>query len=99
MMKLEQSGKLQSAFVLVKCSKKNHNDCRKIRDAVVEQPNGHIQEVFTTNAEIEGEVWCVAASALVPADETKKFEKNLLAVRTVGRHTVAVKNLKLVFSQ
>ena len=99
MMKLEQPGELRSAFVLVKCSKKNHNDCRKIRDAVVEQSNGHIQEVFTTNAEIEGRTWCVAASALVPADEIKKFEKSLLAVRTAGRHAATVRNLKLVFSQ
>ena len=96
MMKLEQQGELRGGFVLVKCSKKIHNDCRKIRDAVVEQSNGHVQEAFTTNAKIEGETWCVAASALVPAGDAKKFKRRLRAVHITGRHPITVKNIKLI---
>ncbi len=76
MMKLKQSNDLKSALVLVKCSKNEHNDCRTIRDAMLKK-FGHIQEAYTTNAEIDNQKWCVAASALIPSNETDQFRKQL----------------------
>ncbi len=76
MMKLEQSNDLKSAFVLVKCSKNEHNDCRAIRDAMLKKFD-YVQEAYTTDTEIDNQKWCVAASALVPSNETEKFKKEL----------------------
>ncbi len=79
MMKLKQPSDLKSAFVLVKCSKNEHNDCRDIRDAMLEK-FGQIQEAYTTDAEIDNQKWCVAASALIPSDESDQFKKELSAL-------------------
>ncbi len=81
MMKLEQSNDLKSAFVLVKCSKNEHDDCRSIRDAMLEK-FGQIQEAYTTDAEIDNQKWCVAASALIPSDESDQFKKELSTLVT-----------------
>ena len=62
-------------MVLVKCSKDEHNDCRAIRDAVLKlRP---VQEAYTTNAEVDGQKWCVAASALIDINETDQFKRDL----------------------
>lgn len=98
-MKLEQPNKLQSAFILLKCSKKIHNDCRKIRDAIIENSHGYIQEAFTTKAVIDNETWCVAASALVPTNEAKKFEKHLQSINTKGKRPIIIKNLKFIIDK
>ncbi len=76
MMNLEQSNDLKSALVLVKCSKNEHNDCRTIRDAMLKK-FGHIQEAYTTDVEIDNQKWCVAASALIPSNESDQFKKEL----------------------
>ncbi len=99
MMKLEQPNELQSGFIFVKCSKKTHDDCRKIRNAIIEKSHGYIQEAFTTNAVIDDETWCVAASALIPVSEAKKFKKHLRTIRTTGRNPITVKNLKFVLNK
>ena len=79
MMKLEQSNDLKSALVLIKCSKNKHDDCRTIRDALF-QKFTHIQEAYTTDAKIDNQKWCVAASALIPSNETEQFKKELSAL-------------------
>ena len=76
MMKLEQSNDLRGALVLIKCSKNQHNDCRAIRDALFKKFI-HIQEAYTTDVEIDNQKWCVAASALIPSNETEQFKKEL----------------------
>ena len=76
MTNLEQSNDLKSALVLVKCSKNEHNDCRTIRDAMLKK-FGHIQEAYTTHAEINNQKWCIAASALIPSNESDQFKKEL----------------------
>ena len=96
---MKQANDLQSGFILVKCSKKIHNDCRKIRDALIENSDGYVQEAYTTNAKIEDVTWCVAASALFPANKTEKFKKHLSTIRTAGKHPITVKNLKFVLNE
>ena len=98
-MKLEQPNELQSGFIFVKCSKRTHDDCRKIRDAIIEQSDGYVQEAYTTNAVIDEKTWCVAASALLPASKADKFKRHLRTIRTTGRHPITVKNLKLVLNK
>lgn len=88
-----QGNDLQNAFILAKCSKRKHNDCRKIRDALIASSSGYIQKAYTTNAEIRGETWCVAASALVPVNRAKRLERSLKEARTGGSRPVTVKNL------
>ena len=97
-MNLEKSNDLKSAFVLVKCSKKNHDDCRKIRDALVEE-SSYVQEAYTTNANVDNEQWCVAASALVPSNEAEKFANDLWKISTRGQKPITVKNVKLLINQ
>ena len=98
-MKLEKPSELQSAFVLLKCSKKTHDDCRKIRDALIDDSYGYVQEAFTTNATVDNEIWCVAASALVPTNEAKKYEKHLKDIHTKGKNSIVVKKLKFVLNK
>jgi len=95
MMQQLHKSDLRSAFVLLKCSKQSHNDCRKIRDALIDKfPN--IQEAYTTNAEVDGEQWCVAASALVDVKDEKKFEKELWKLTAEGKKPITIGNLKLI---
>lgn len=99
MIKQKRLNELERAFVLIKCSKKTHDDCRKIRDILIEGSSGYIQEAFTTNVIVDDETWCVAASALVPTNQTKKFEKHLLTIHTKGRTPIRVKNLKFMLNK
>ena len=98
-MKLEQSNKLQSAFVLEQCSKKIHDDCRNIRDALIEDSDGCIQEAFTTNAIVGDVTWCVAASALVPTNKAAQFEKQLRNAKTKDKTPITVKHLKIILDK
>lgn len=88
-----QPNDLRSALILAKCSKRKHNDCRKIRDALISSSSGYIQKAYTTNAEIRDETWCVAASALVPGNRAKVLERALRQARTGGSRPVTVKRL------
>jgi len=94
-LKQEQNNDLKSAFILLKCSKRSHNDCRKIRDAMFDELP-YVQEAYTTNAKIGGEQWCVAASALVPANKTKYLERKLRSLVAHDRKDITVDNLKLL---
>lgn len=98
-MKQKQQSELQNAFILLKCTKKTHDDCRKIRDALVENSSGYVQEAYTTNATISNTTWCVAASALVPTDESKKFEKHVRTIQTSGNAPIGVKELKVIMNR
>ncbi|MGI0075945.1 MAG: hypothetical protein ACREAU_00885 [Nitrosopumilaceae archaeon] len=86
---------LKSAFVLLKCSKREHNDCRQIRDALIDQV-GNIQEAYTTDAEINNEKWCVAASALIDTKDIEKFKEVMWNVKTSGSRPITVDNLELL---
>jgi len=90
-----QKSDLTSAFVLLKCSKRTHNDCRQIRDALIDQI-GNIQEAYTTDAEINNEKWCVAATALIDAQDANKFKKSLWKVKTGGSKPITVDNFELL---
>ncbi len=90
---------LENAFILAKCSKKRHDDCRKIRDELMDRSSGCIQEAFTTNAVVDGQRWCVAASALVRVGDAGMLERRLRRARVPGRHPVSVKNLKFILNE
>ncbi len=86
---------LKNAYVLLQCDKKIHNDCRKIRDTLLEEyPN--VQRAHTTNAKINGEQWCVAATALVNTADKEKFEKGLWKLHTDSKKPVGISNIHLV---
>jgi len=93
MMQVQKSD-LKSAFILLRCSKTNHDDCRKIRDALLDQV-GNVQEAYTTDAEIDGVKWCVAASALVDVNDTKNVDKRIWDVHAVSKKPITVNDMRL----
>ena len=94
MMQSKQFLNLRCAMVLVKCSKDEHNDCRAIRDAVLKLRPA--QEAYTTNAEVDGQRWCVAASALIDINETDQFKRDLdNLVAYEGGTSIRVDDLRL----
>ena len=89
---------LKSAYVLLKCNKKEHDDCRKIRDALLKKyPN--VRRAQTTDAKINGEQWCVAATALVNSKDAKQFEDELWSLRTSEKKPVGVANVHFIIDQ
>ena len=90
---------LKSAFILLKCNKKlDHNDCRQIRDALLEKhPN--VRRAYTTNTKILGEQWCVAATALVNTAKQKEFEKKLWKLETKSKNPIKIAKVHLVVDQ
>lgn len=90
---------LEVAFIMVKCSQKVHDDCRGIRDVLIDQSRGRVQKAYTTNAVIEGTRWCVAASALVRTDQARDFERQISQMRTRGRHPVRVTDVMFILNQ
>ena len=60
----------------MKCSQNKHDDCRKIRDALLDRhPN--VRRAQTVNVKIKGERWCVSATALVNSMDAVSFEKEM----------------------
>ena len=98
MMQLEQKNELKNAMILLKCDKTNHNDCRLIRDALLEQyPN--VRKAITTNTRIKGEKWCVAASALVNLADEEKFEKGLWNLKAGPKKNIGISNVHFIIDQ
>lgn len=94
MIQLEKN-QLKSAFILLQCDKKTHNDCRAIRNTLLENfPN--VRKANTTDANIRGERWCVAATVLVNTFEEKQFKKKLMALKTNTTRSIGVSKLHLV---
>ena len=89
---------LKSAYIFLQCDKKSHNDCRKIRDVLLEKhPN--VRRAQTTNAKIRGEQWCVAATALVNTANEDKFKKELYDLHTDSKRPVGISNVHLIVDQ
>lgn len=95
MMVPQQKSDLRTALVFLKCSKQSHNDCRKIRDALIDKFN-NVQEAYTTNSELYGEQWCVVASALVDTKNQEKFEEKLWKLKADGKRPISIENIKLL---
>lgn len=90
---------LKSAFVLLKCDKKkSHDDCRQIRDALLEKyPN--VRRAYTTDAIIKGEKWCVAATALVNVAKQEAFEDELWNLKTKSKKPIGISDVHIVIDQ
>ena len=87
---------LRNVFLLVRCSQKSHDDCRNIRDALIDGTSGYIQRAYTTDALIDDKRYCVAASALVPVEEAGKFKRDILKIQTKERRPVTVNRCHLI---
>ncbi len=89
---------LKNAYILLKCNKRKHDDCRKIRDALLEKhPN--VRRAQTTNVKIHGEQWCVAATALVNSADERKFEQGLWNLHTSAKKSIGISNVHFVIDQ
>ena len=87
---------LRSAYILLKCSKKSHDDCRDIRDTLLRMyPT--VRRAMTTNAIINSKHWCVSATALVSTKDAKQFENKLRNITCItDTKTVKVKDIHFV---
>ena len=93
-------GGLSSAFIMIKCTKDTHDDCRGIRDALVDASSGCVQEAYTTDATVDGTTWCVAASAIVPTDKAAEFKEKVNGIETNDAGVpVKVKNLMFLLDK
>ncbi len=93
-----QKNELKSAYILLKCDKKEHSDCRKIRDALLDKyPN--VRRAQTTDAKINGEQWCVAATALVNSTDADKIKEDLWKLRTNNKRFIGISNVHFVVDQ
>ena len=91
----QSENQLKTAFVLLQCDKKHHDECKQIRDALVSAfPN--IRKAHVTNAHIRGERWCVAATALVQKSDESAFEKSLWNLTTKTSRPIGVNNLHII---
>ncbi len=96
---LNRHDELQTALVLVRCSKTRHDDCREIMNAMLKR-FGQIQEAYTTNAKVDAKEWCVAASALIPSSGLARFREELGGLTTREDDTdVTVSDLKILASE
>ena len=87
---------LRSAYILLKCSKKSHDDCRDIRDILL-GTYPIIRRATTTNAVINNKQWCVSATALVSTKNAKQFENKLHNITcTTGMETVKIKDVHFI---
>ena len=71
------------ATILLRCEKKNHNDCLDLLKEVRQLNN--ITYAETTNAIVGNEEYCVIADAVVNSDEIKKFEEKLEDIIRSGK--------------
>lgn len=87
---------LRSAYILLKCSKKSHDDCRDIRDTLLRM-HPIIRRAMTTNSIINNKQWCVSATALVSTKDAKQFENKLRSITcTTGTKTVKIKDIHFI---
>ncbi len=88
---------LRNAFVLIRCTKKSHKNCKPVRNALMNNFNNVLQS-YTTNAVVEDIEYCVAGKALIKDSEINKFEKNLKSLKTDSSNPIGVAELKLLIS-
>ena len=89
---------LHNAFVLIRCTKQSHKNCKPVRNALMKNFNNILQS-YTTNSEVEGIEYCVVGKAIVKGNEIKPFQNKLkkLEAGTASR-PVGVAELKVLIS-
>lgn len=87
-------GDLRSAYILLRCTKKRHDDCRAIRDALL-RAHPNVQRAMTTNATVGGQKWCVAGPALVDARKAVQFKREIMRLRAGRGSRIGVERVSL----
>ena len=72
--------KLIKSFILARCSDPEHIDCISVKDAVFAHPRAI--EAYTTNVDMSGSTFCVAATFVSESDEIPKIKKQLSEIKT-----------------
>lgn len=72
--------KLVKSFVLARCSDPEHVDCTSVKDAVFAHPN--TIEAYTTNVDMNGSTFCVAATLVSESKEVPTIKKQLSSIKT-----------------
>ena len=89
---LAKQKKLHTAFILIRCTKSTHKNCKPIRNALIKNFK-NVLEAYTTSKNAE---YCIAGKALVKSSEILKFEKDLEKLTTpAGKVGVSALNIGL----
>ena len=83
--------KLLHADILLRCAKDEHENCAIMRDSLMKSFD-NITTSYTTRTMLDGIDYCVAASAIVKADELDAFKKRLQNFKGTGSNSFKVKN-------
>lgn len=89
------TNQLHNAFVLIRCTKASHKNCKPVRNALMNNFKNVLQS-YTTNAVVEGTEYCVAGKALIKDSEINEFEKNLKKLKTNSSKPVGISELKVL---
>ncbi len=88
---------LHKVFVLLRCSKKVHKDCRSMAGAVLKNTT-HVLKTYTTNTDFEGEKFCVVGRALAKTSELEDLENQLSKMKTDDANPIRVEKLEMLVS-
>ncbi len=67
--------KIHIADILLRCSKKEHENCAALRDSLLENFK-NVTKAYTTRTVLDT-VYCVSATAIVEDGQINKFKKQL----------------------
>ena len=88
---------LHNAFILIRCTKKSHKNCKPVRNALMKNFKNVLQS-YTTNADVDGIEYCVAGKALVNTSEIPKFKTKLKNLTTPSKK-IGVKELQVLIAE
>ena len=88
---------LRNAFVLLKCTKSEHKDCRLIRDTLMKQSK-NVLKAYTTRTKLDGVEYCVAGKAVMKSADVAKFKNDLWKIKTDTTKPIGVRELRVLVS-
>lgn len=94
---MAQKDHLHNAFILIRCTKSRHTNCKPVRNMLMKNFTNVLQS-YTTNTSVNGTEYCVAAKALIKASEVAEFRQNIKRLKSDSSRPVGVSELKLLIS-
>jgi len=91
------TNQLHNAFVLIRCTKSSHKNCKPVRNALMKNFKNVLQS-YTTNTNVEGTEYCVVGKAIVKSNEIKTFKNKLKKLEIGSTRSIGVAKLKVLVS-
>ena len=89
--------KIHHADILLRCSKKEHENCAVLRDALM-QNFKNVTMAYITRTDMDTD-YCVSASAIVKDGEILKFKDQLRKLKGTDKNKFKVSKVKLFTSK